>query len=324
MTEGTRNTSPLSSFSPRTDLADECLEITFRGKKPDLDGIISEEGKIDDIGFHILEITSDEGAIKLGKPKGKYVTLDIGSLPLFTRERLEKTADTCAGILTELLPKNAKSCLLACLGNRKITADSQGPLCAEHFIVSRHIKDSNPRLFSQLELFETSCIVPNVLGSTGIEAAQIVKGTAECTMPSFVIAVDSLGARRTARVGTTIQMSNVGIAPGSGIGNHRAALSLDTVGVPVISIGIPTVVDAVTVGADILEECFAKAENDSIPQNLKGAVLKSVLEKSTYGYFVTPKNAAAVSACAARLIAMTVNKALNPNLTYAEMEELKP
>lgn len=324
MVEKIPNTSPLSSLSPRTDLATECLELNFGKSKPDIDGLTVREGKIADTGFHILEILNDEGAIKLGKPKGKYITLDIGKLTLFTRDKLEQTADTCARFLTELFPKNTDSCLLACLGNRKITADAQGPMCAEHFIVSRHIKESNPLLFSGLDLCETMCIVPNVLGNTGIEAATVIKGAVDKTKPSFVIAVDSLCARKASRVATTLQMSNAGIAPGSGVGNHRTALNSDTLGVPVISIGIPTVVDAVTVGIDILEECFSRTENSYITADIRKSILSSILESSSYGYFVTPKNADAISYSAAKLIAMTVNKALNPTLSYGEMEELKP
>ncbi len=315
-----QNNSSASVF-PRSDLANECVEIHFGKQAPDFDGIKTYTETCDKIICDVLEITSDEGAIKLGKPCGKYMTLNVGKISMYTREDFCKSVEICAEMLSRLLPKHG-SCLLACLGNRQITADAQGPLCADYFIVSRHIKDSNPGLFSGLSLAETMCVVPDVLGNTGIEAALIVKGVVDKLKPTFVIAVDSLAARKTARVGCTLQMSNAGIAPGSGVGNHRTALSAETLGVPVISIGVPTVVDAVTVGADILEESFSTSASSGISPDIRASVLKSVLESGSYGYFVTPKNADDISRSAARLIGFTINKALNPDLDISEMEEL--
>jgi len=309
------------AHSPRTDLATECLELHFGSTSPDHDGLKTQHKKIGGITVTILEITNDEGAIKLGKPKGKYITADIGKIWLYTRNELLDVTRVCAGIISELIPKNG-SCLLVCLGNRQMTADAQGPLCAEHFIVSRHIKDNNPGLFSGLALCETMCITPDVLGNTGIEAATTVKGVVDKVKPSFVIAVDSLASRKTSRLASTIQISNAGIAPGSGVGNHRTALNEETLGVPVISVGIPTVVDAVTVGADILEECFSRPEAETIPQKLRSEIIDNVLRSGSYGYFVTPKNADIISRCAAKLIGMAINKALNPDLDFSDMEEL--
>lgn len=308
-------------LTQRSDLATECMELSFGKTKPDYDGIKTRHEKKGTVSLDILDIMTDRGAAKLGKPKGKYITLDIGKIWLYGRQELEEVCDICAEMLSELIPKTG-SCLLAGLGNAQITADSQGPLCADFFIVNRHIKQHNPQLFSKLNLFETMCITPDVLGNTGVEAALTVKGIVDNLKPSFVIAVDSLASRKTSRLATTLQMSNAGITPGSGVGNHRMALNSETLGIPVISMGIPTVVDAVTVGADILEEFFSKTESASIPENLRASILKSVLESGSYGYFVTPKNSDVISRCAAKLIAMTINKALNPHLSYSEMEEL--
>lgn len=309
------------AFSPRTDLANECLELHFGNTKPDIDGIISRSETRHGKRCDILEITNSTGAVKLAKPIGKYITLDVGKITLCTRESFEELVNLCAETLSDLLPEKG-SCLIACLGNRKITADAQGPLCADYLIVSRHIKENTPKLFSSLELAETMCIVPDVLGNTGIEAAHTVKGIVESIKPDFVIAVDSLAARKSARVGTTVQMSNAGIAPGSGIGNHRAALNRKTLGVPVISIGVPTVVDAVTVCTDVLEQAFSEDIVQNISEDTKNSILKSVLQNGSYGYFVTPKNADDIAKAAARLIGFSVNKALNPGLTISEMEEL--
>ena len=310
-----------NSISCRTDLANECLELHFGNRRPDHDGIESRTERNGGITCDILEITNESGAVKLGKPVGRYMTLDIGKITQYTRERFEHTVNICAEKLSELLPAKG-SCLLACLGNRKITADSQGPLCAEHFIVSRHIKESAPELFSALALKETVCIVPGVLGDTGVEAAHVIRGVTEKAKPDFVIAVDSLAARKVSRVGTTLQISNAGIAPGSGVGNHRTALNLETVGVPVISIGIPTVVDAITVCADVLSETFGSAASEKLTDKTKSDILGAVLSSGSYGYFVTPKNSDEISGSAARLIGFTINKALNPDLEISDMEEL--
>ena len=249
------NTNNTGNLNQRTDLATECVELFYKDSPPDADGIKTTHEEINGIVCDTMEIMEDRGAIKLGKPKGKYITLDVGKIWLYSRDEQETIIEVCADKLSGRLPKKG-SCLLACLGNRQITADSQGPLCSEYFIVSRHIKDNNPILFSGLSLCETMCITPDVLGNTGIEAALTVKGIVEKAQPDFVIAVDSLASRKTSRLATTLQMSNAGIAPGSGVGNHRMALCKESLGVPVISIGVPTVVDAVTVGADILEEYF--------------------------------------------------------------------
>lgn len=310
-----------TAFFQRSDIATECVELHM-GRQPfDNDGIRTSNETIRGIQCDTLEIFSDYGSEKIGKPVGKYMTFEIGKITNFTRADFELTVEVCAAKLMTLLPQKG-SCLLACLGNRHITADSQGPLCAEYFIVSRHIKEANSKLFADLNIADTMCIVPDVLGNTGVEAASVIKGVVDKSEADFVIAVDSLASRKTARIGCTLQMSNAGIAPGSGVGNHRMALSHETLGVPVISIGIPTVVDAVTVGADVLEEVFVKQGSNEISGDIQQKVLKSVLEDGAYGYFVAPKDSDEISLCAARLTGMIINKALNPRLDISELEEL--
>lgn len=314
-----------NAYSPRTDLAVECVELSFGKHLTDKDGITTKREKIGCFTCDTVEVKTKEGSKKLGKPLGIYITVDIGKIWLYGKEDFKKVCIICAQKLSEILPKNYKtggSCLLAALGNKKITADSQGPLCSESFIVSRHIKEQNPTLFSTLELYETMCIAPGVLATSGVESATVIKGVAEKTKPSFIIAVDSLAARKTERVAATLQISNVGITPGSGVGNHRQAINSSTMGVPVISIGIPTVVDAVTVCSDVLEEYIQKNQTARLPQEILKTVLSSVSESGNNGFFLTPKNADVISQNSARLIAMTINKALNPSLSFDDMEEL--
>ncbi len=307
-------------FTPRTDLAAECREAVFEDAEADFDGIESKSEEKSGLKIDTTIIKTESGAKKLGKPVGTYITIDVGQIWRYSNEEFESVCDVCAEYLAKLIPK-VGSCLLAALGNRAITADSQGPLCAESFIVTRHLKQHSPKLFSELALRETACIVPNVLGNTGVEAANIIKGITEKIKPDFIIAVDSLASRKTARLATTLQLSDAGISPGSGVGNHRKALNRDTLGVPVIAVGIPTVVDAATVGADVLLEYF-KEQNESLSKETRDHILNSVLSSGSFNYFVTPKNADVISSSAARLIALSINKALNPDLSYGDMAEL--
>lgn len=307
-------------FAQRTDLALEMREMVCGDNSHDLDGIESLQEKRNGITIDTIKVKTDEGSKKLGKPIGTYVTIDIGQIWKYPEDKFLSVCDICAEYLSKLIPQKG-SCLLAALGNRAITADSQGPLCAESFIVTRHIKEHSAELFRELGLCETACIVPDVLGNTGVEAAGIVKGVAEKVKPDFIIAVDSLASRKTSRLATTLQMSDTGISPGSGVGNHRMALSRETLGIPVIAIGVPTVVDAATVGADVLDEYFKEQGEELIPE-VRSNILSAVLQNGSFNYFVTPKNADAISKNAARLIALSINKALNPDLSYGDMAEL--
>ncbi len=299
-------------YTPRSDIAAECRDI-YIGSRGDLDGIESEEKEINGIKIEKVTVKTPAGAAKLGKNMGSYITLSCTDITKLDAESFDALCDLCADELSRLIPRG--SCLLACLGNRKITADAQGPLCAEEFIVTRHIKEHSPEIFQMLDLRESTCIVPNVLGNTGIEAAKIVKSVAEKIKPDFVIAVDSLCAGSTSRLASTVQISDGGISPGSGIGNHRMALSRETLGVPVIAMGIPTVLDAHTIVIDAVRGAGAEGESAKI-------IIDSLLEKSPKSFFVTPKDADKVSAYSARLLARSINKALNPDLSYEEMAQL--
>lgn len=313
------NKNTEKQFFPRTDLACECRDLLCEKGARDIDGIESGVRNIKGIRVETVTIKNESGAEKLGKPCGRYITVETEKLYRYSENEFEQLCDICAEILSEVIPKEG-SCLLAALGNRNITADSQGPLCAEYFVVTHHIKMQNPELFKQLGLRDTLCVIPDVLGNTGVESASIIKGVVEKEKPDFVIAVDSLASRKTDRLCATLQISDAGISPGSGVGNHRQALDRRSLGIPVIAIGVPTVVDAVTVSADVLEEAFSK--RGSADDEIKRKALSTVLSDGTYGYFVTPKNADIISECSAKLIARSINKALNPDLSYADMTDL--
>lgn len=286
---------------------------------PDPDGIESAVETLFGFRAECIRVTTPAGAEKLGKPVGTYFTVDTGKVWRYDSERFFAACDAVCACLLRLVPKTG-SCLLVGLGNRSITADATGPLTAEHFIVTRHIKQNDRSLFETLGLRETMCIVPNVLGNTGLEASDTVRGITERARPACVIAVDSLASRRTSRLATTVQLCDTGISPGAGVGNRRQELSQRVLGVPVIAVGVPTVVDAATIGADILEEYLSRTGAASGAD--EDSVLRRVLPEESAHYFVTPRDADVILRETARLIAYAVNKALSPSLAYADMPEL--
>lgn len=267
----------------RTDLAVESYESTDKTK---LDGVIvREEGDVTTV-----EVINENGAKSLGKPMGVYVTYNVPSFVNDT-DIFDGRLDKCSDILRSLLPENIGSVLVAGVGNLSITADALGPKCNDYVIATRHIiNDNNIDIFNTF--FNVSTITTGVLGNTGIESAEIIKGVVEQIKPSCVIAVDALAASSADRLGNTLQLSNVGIAPGSGVGNHRYEISKNTLGVPVISIGIPTVIST------------------------------SVIAENGSSMFVTPREIDKVITQGAKLIGMTINVCFQKNLSAQDLFSL--
>jgi spore protease len=260
----------------RTDLATE-LDLS---KKEGIEEQIEKRGKIDVSTINIIT----EGASKrLGKPRGKYITLDIGKIWLSSDEDFDSAVDLIAEKLSmlaeELCGKKPDSILIVGLGNRRITADALGDEAVGLITVTRHIKSHSKELYEMLGGREISAIVPGVLGQTGIESVEIVRGVCENVNPEIIVAIDSLCARSTDRLATTVQLGTSGICPGSGIGNRRKSLDKETLGVPVIVLGIPTVVDSSTLVIDALEKAGIYEISDELEQ---------VLENGK-SFFVTPK-----------------------------------
>lgn len=271
----------------RTDLALESLRLG----SPDsgeLRGVRSEERLRS--GTHIVEVEvlDERGAAAIGKPTGRYVTVETGRL---TPETLPALAETLAAELRAFLPEDTRApALVVGLGNRAVTPDALGPLAAAHTMVTRHLTThtSDARFAS---LRPTAALTPGVLGTTGIESAELILGAAERLRPSVVIAVDALASLAVERLCATVQIASSGIVPGSGVGNSRAALDEATLGVPVIAVGVPTVVDAATVA-----------------EQLSGVTP----ENSRYGrMFVTPRDIDRLVADMARLVGAAVSMALH-------------
>lgn len=275
----------------RTDLAAE-------GPSLGESGVSVKEYSED--GFSVHEIRSEGENPGLGK--GRYITVTVGELWLYDKASLERAEEAVSKLLRELtepyVERGRVSVLTVCLGNRRITSDAVGPLCAEHLIVTRHLQTEKKELFFSLGGRELSVITPGVTGETGIETFELIMSAVKAVEPTLVICVDALAARIVERLATTVQLTDTGISPGSGVGNHRKEISFKTLGVPVISIGVPTVVQSSTLVFDALE----KAGITDIEKPLRD-VLEN--EKS---FFVTPKNTDVAVTAQAELIAKAINK----------------
>ncbi len=280
----------------RTDLALERHEI-LAPENPE--GVKSEIFKKNGVRFTKITVLNERGAESLGKPVGTYLTAEIPPLKLSPMVD-ENTVEALGEELRRLLPESG-TVLAVGLGNTEITPDAVGPESINLVLATRHITAELSKSVGLGNLRPVAGIVPGVLGKTGIETAESVRGLAKTVKPTAVIVVDALAARRMKRLGNTVQMSDTGIIPGSGVGNARVALTKDTIGVPVISIGVPTVVDAQTLINDLTDDKneISREENRQM--------------------IITPREIDLVVERASRIIGLTINKALQPHLSVDEM-----
>jgi len=236
-------------MSKRTDLALEARELWQEsvGKTTRLRGVRARESMRGGIRATTVEILDAGGAQALGKPEGVYVTLEITDRQLREAGGFAAAAVRLGKELAAMLPKDG-AVLVAGLGNAAVTPDAIGPRSLEHLLVTRHLSGSFPQLRN------VSAIAPGVLGTTGLESVEVVRGIVERSDACCVVAVDALASRSLSRICTSVQLSNTGITPGSGVGNARAAFDENTLGVPVVALGVPTVVEASTLLQDVLEE----------------------------------------------------------------------
>lgn len=248
-------------LTKRTDLALEARELWQEGaeKTTKLSGVKAGKSRREGYPVTRVDILDIEGANTLGKPVGAYLTLDLSSYWQRKEDYFARAVRALGAELKAMLPTEGAALVIG-LGNRAMTPDAVGPLSMESVLITRHLRAAMPRQFGGLR--PVSAFSVGVLGTTGVESAEAVRGLVKEVEPDFVIAVDALASRRTGRVCTTVQLSDSGIVPGSGVGNHRSALNRETLGVPVFSVGIPTVVDAATLAADLLEEAGVTAIDD--------------------------------------------------------------
>jgi len=315
-----------------TDLALENSEhISENGQDPSGIEVVAEEDEELGITVTWVKITDETGAKTMGKPIGNYITIESDAMKEGDTEAHEQIAKILArklGALHEL--KKDAVILIVGLGNRQVTPDALGPKVCEKILVTRHLGDATP-LDLQGRVRAVSALSPGVMGLTGIETAEIVKGVAEKVQPDMIIAIDALAARRTSRINTTIQISDAGINPGGGLGNKRAPLNAGTMGVPTIAVGVPTVVDAATLVNDTMERMLdemaqAAPDEHTFYDMLRGlqeterySLIKEILEPYEGNMFVTPKDVDAVIGRLANIIASGFNIALHPGITQDDV-----
>lgn len=299
----------------RTDLAVEAREM--HGEK--VSGVISRTENRGGVDVTTVEITTPEGAERMGKPMGVYVTVEMEDTE--SSDGRKKASEVLARELKLLMEgKDARHVLVVGLGNDHITPDSIGVCAAEQIFVTRHLRQYMPDEFGSAR--EVSAIAPGVLGLTGIETGETVKGVAEKISPTLVIAVDALASRSMSRIGRTLQLTDTGISPGSGVGNSRRELSEKTLGVPVIAVGVPMVADAATVADDAISMLLSKMKEESssdevvkmlrlMEEDDRYAMLYEALEPSSANMFVTPKDVDAIADRVSEILRGGINEALH-------------
>ena len=295
-------------FAKRTDLALEARELWQESaeKTTRLSGVKATKQRSEGYPVTRVDILDERGEKALGKPRGTYRTIDLTAFWQRKSDFFERAVRAVGGQLKELLPGEG-TVLVIGLGNGAMTPDAVGPLAADSVLVTRHLIAAMPRHFSgfrPVAVFRTG-----VLGTTGVESAEAVRGLVAQVEPSLVIAVDALASRRVGRVCTTVQLSDTGIIPGSGVGNHRSALNQETLGVPVFAIGVPTVVDSATLAADLLEESGIRDYDGE------------ALQKSRQNLMVTPRDIDQQVRDLGKVIGYGINWALQ-DLEIEEMNAL--
>ena len=251
-------------FAKRTDLALEAREIWQESaeKTTRLSGVKATKQRQEGYPVTRVDILDGRGEAALGKPQGSYLTIDLTTFWQRKADFFERAVRAVGSQLKTLLPPEGPALVIG-LGNAAMTPDAVGPLAVDSVLVTRHLIAAMPKHFSGFR--PVAVQRTGVLGTTGVESAEAVRGLVAEVQPALVIAVDALASRRVGRVCATVQLSDTGIIPGSGVGNHRSALNRETLGVPVFAVGIPTVVDAATLAADLMEEAgIADIDEDKL------------------------------------------------------------
>ena len=302
----------------KTDLADEKQEQSAVSGA-EIDGVSRRTKRIGDTEITELTIGSQTGAAVYGKPCGKYITAEFSKTVFYSAPLFEQHCKVLSRLLDSfLLPimqKKDGCILLAGLGNPAVLADSVGAQTVRNFIVTRHIKHADPTLYRTFGFRETAAVVPDVYGNTGVEAAETLRGVTDALHPVCVIAVDALSSRKLSRLASAVQICDTGICPGSGVGNRRMEISCETLGVPVIAVGIPTVVNASSLLSDALSLCGVSA--DALPGEVKNALREQLGEDC----YVSPKDCGVGIGHIARMLGYALNATVHRSIAFSEMPD---
>lgn len=326
------------NFFPRTDLAIEISDVLRLDQAEDyqIPGVEITEKKLeeDQIQMTRVRVVDEEGERQMGKTIGDYITIECQGIKRNEPSLHEKVIDCVSQAIASLLPKVSDrplNVLVIGLGNRFATPDTLGPKVANQVFVTRHVAIKAPELIED-DVAHLSSFAPSVMGLTGIETAEIIRGVAENVKPDCIIAIDALAARHVSRINSTIQISDTGISPGAGVGNKRKELNEKTIGCKVIAIGVPTVVDTATLVGDTLSEIVQmmvkEAEHSPVFDLLKNvneedhyALVQSALGDEIKELFVTPKEIDEIIEYLASIISNGINIAVHPCMTLDDINK---
>ncbi|MCB7303563.1 GPR endopeptidase [Bariatricus massiliensis] len=312
----------VEKYSIRTDLALEQKE-RFESDNVEVQGVILEEEYDEEREIRVttVKIETEKGAKTMGKPVGTYITMEAPNMAVPDEEYHREVSKELAEFIKGMVPEKKESyqVLVVGLGNRQVTPDALGPYVVDNLNITRHIfKEYGRYAMGDDEMEIVSAIVPGVMGQTGMETVEIIRGVVAETKPDFVVAIDALAARNSRRLNRTVQIADTGINPGSGVGNHRNGITKDTVGIPVIAIGVPTVVDAATIVNDTMENLLQALESSEALKGVglvmqgysaaeKYELVKELISPHLNGMFVTPKDIDDT----VKRISYTISEALN-------------
>lgn len=309
-------------YNFRTDMAVERTDIykKVNNIQKDINGIEAENELQKDIEISRVKITNEEGEKALAKPIGNYITLDVKNMKTADDEKIEEIAEAVANELRNVIGKHindTEDILVVGLGNLEVTPDSLGPKVISHIEITRHILEYMPKLMPA-DTRPVSAISPGVLGTTGIETMEILKGIVENIKPKLLIVIDALAARSIERISSSIQIADTGIVPGAGVDNKRKEISKKTLGIPVIALGIPMVVDLASITNDcinlFIESLQQKAMSNEYLNELKEKdnyeEIKEALIPRDYNMIVTPKEIDILIENMSKIVSKGINKAL--------------
>ena len=286
----------------RTDLALERRDLYRKANNVanEINGLETEEEQLgENIKVTRVKVLNEDGEQAIGKKQGNYITIDIKDLKIAGEEDIQKASEAVTKELKTLignLVQPEEDILVVGLGNLYVTPDALGPKVIQDIDITRHLLTYMPEVLEQ-GTRPVSAVSPGVLGTTGIETVEILKGIVDNVHPKLIIVIDALASRSIERISSTVQIADTGIVPGAGVGNQRKELTVDTLGIPVIAIGVPTVVEAATIAADSLnlfiqklkEEAHSNEFLNQLQEEDKYQMIKEVLQPADYNFIVTPK-----------------------------------
>lgn len=317
----------MGNFQIRTDLVLEARE-SCAAENGKIRGVKVEEemDREREIFTTTVKVETENGARTIGKPVGTYITIEAPNMSVPDEDYHREISEELAKHLVYLMKDKGEAVLVVGLGNREVTPDALGPDVVGNLYITRHMIREYGRMSKDLKKAgEVSAIVPGVMAQTGMETLEIIRGVVKETKPDLVIAIDALAARSTRRLNRTIQITDTGINPGSGVGNHRNAINQDTLGVPVIAVGVPTVVDAATIVNDTMEELVEEMDRSASMQRLGGTLgtlnqaekhqmIRELISPHLNTMFVTPKDIDET----VKYLSFTISEGLNIALSREE------